>query len=103
MDIQLSRANSKPGTLLTYWQKTSVDLAAGLDFGPEGNILASFTHLQHAPYTYRISVTNGGSAVRRGTCRIFLGPTQDDRGQPLAFREQRGLMIELDKFAVNCE
>lgn len=102
MSLQTNKAKAA-GTLLTYWQKTTVDLAAGLDFGPQGNIMASFTHLQHAPFTYRISVTNRTSTTQRGTCRIFIGPKVNERGQPLTFKEQRGLMIELDKFTVISE
>lgn len=55
--LQISSKGSIPNILLTYWQKSDVDLAAGLDFGP-GNIYAQFTHLQHAPFQYRISVNN---------------------------------------------
>lgn len=102
MSIQTNKAKVA-GTLLTYWQKTTVDLAAGLDFGPQGNILASFTHLQHAPFTYNINVTNRTNTTQRGTCRIFIGPKVNERGQALTFKEQRGLMIELDKFTVICK
>lgn len=38
-----------------------------------------------------------------GTCRIFLGPKLDERGLPWLFRDQRLLMIELDRFPVNCK
>lgn len=37
---------------------------------------------------------------RRGTCRIFLGPRFDERGVALNFRDQRSLMVEMDKFNV---
>lgn len=56
-DVQLDGGKS-PNLLLTYWQRSDVDLAAGLDFGPKGNILAQFTHLQHAPFSYIITATN---------------------------------------------
>lgn len=41
VDVQtLSRSqNTIPNVLLTYWQKSEVDLGAGLDFGP-GNVYA---------------------------------------------------------------
>lgn len=38
-----------------------------------------------------------------GTCRIFLAPKFDERGQAMLFRDQRLLMTELDKFIVACE
>lgn len=39
VSVQISSSRSNPNVLLTYWQKSDVDLAAGLDFGP-GNIFA---------------------------------------------------------------
>lgn len=38
-----------------------------------------------------------------GTVRIFLAPTVNEDGEPLAFDEQRRLMVELDKFTAGCE
>lgn len=32
-------SNTTPNVLLSYWQRSDVDLAAGLDFGP-GNVFA---------------------------------------------------------------
>lgn len=80
-----------------------MDLGTGLDFGPEGNVFATFTHIQHAPFTYRINVKNDSGTIKRGTVRIFLGPKTDESGNTLPFREQRRLMIEMDKFTVNCK
>ncbi|KFB48434.1 AGAP004975-PA-like protein [Anopheles sinensis] len=99
--VQLNRANAPANVLLTYWQRTQVDLATGLDFGPQGNVFASFTHLQHAPFTFRLAVNNTSGAARRGTCRIFIGPKVDERNTTLTMEEQRLLMVELDKFTVN--
>lgn len=101
VSAKLNRANTTPNILLTYWQKSAVDLKAGLDFGPQGNIFASFTHLQHAPFAFNIDVTNNTGAVKRGTCRIFIAPKIDERGTAFAFKEQRLLVVELDKFTVN--
>ena len=104
VNVQITRGqNPTPNVLLTFWQKSAVDLAAGLDFGPEGDIFAQFTHLQHAPFVYRISVNNNSGGNARGTCRIFMAPRVDERGTPLTFAEQRILMIEMDKFTVNCK
>ncbi|XP_065075624.1 phenoloxidase 8-like [Ochlerotatus camptorhynchus] len=101
ISARVNRPNAPANMLLTYWQKTQVDLAAGLDFGPQGNVFASFTHLQHAPFTYKIKVTNSTGSLKRGTARIFLAPKVDERGTNMQFREQRQLFIELDKFGVN--
>lgn len=98
--VILKAKNAKPNVLLTYWQKSDVDLSAGLDFGEEGNVYAQFTHLQHAPFDYTINVENSSGAQRMGTCRIFLTPVNDERGTPLSFEDQRKLMIEMDKFTI---
>lgn len=101
ISVQITKGrNPAPNVLLTYWQRSDVDLAAGLDFGPEGNVYAQFTHLQHAPFQYNISVINGTGAARRGTCRIFMTPRYDELDMDLPFRDQRPLMIEMDRFVV---
>ncbi|KAH8348177.1 hypothetical protein KR084_005040 [Drosophila pseudotakahashii] len=102
IEAKIGVGTATPNTLLTYWQKSSADLAAGLDFGPsaDGNIFASFTHLQNAPFTYTFNVTNNG-AKRTGTCRIFICPKVDERNQPLRLEEQRLMAIEMDKFTVD--
>ncbi|XP_053674090.1 uncharacterized protein LOC128724390 [Anopheles nili] len=99
-EIQLNKANAPINILLTFWQRSQVNLGTGLDFAPDGNLFATFTHIQHAPFTYRIRVNNRAGATRRGTVRIFFGPKTNERGQTLPFRDQRRLMVELDKFTV---
>ena len=37
----------QPNKLLTFWQRSEVNLNKGLDFG-QGIVLASYTHLNHA-------------------------------------------------------
>ncbi|XP_067634373.1 phenoloxidase 2 [Eurosta solidaginis] len=97
----ISSAKNIINTLITYWEKSDVDLAAGLDFGPSGSLYALFTHLQHSPFEYLIEVNNESGVAKRGTCRIFLCPINDERGTALTLNEQRQLAIELDKFTVN--
>ncbi|KAK7790028.1 hypothetical protein R5R35_006635 [Gryllus longicercus] len=92
----LGRANE----LNTFWQVSDIDLSRGLDFAPRGPVFVRVTHLQHAPFSYRVQVRNSGAA-RTGTVRIFLAPRFDERGTPLTFREQRLLFIEMDKFQFN--
>lgn len=65
--------------------------------------LFQFTHLQHAPFEYQIDVTNETSTMKQGTCRIFLLPKVDERGQAMRFRDQRMFAIEMDKFLVHCK
>ncbi|XP_027839310.1 phenoloxidase 2-like [Aphis gossypii] len=84
----------------TFWQQSDTDLSRGLDFLPRGSIFARFTHLQHAPFSYKIVVENNGNQ-RVGTVRIFLAPKFDERGLPFLFREQRKLFVELDKFSTS--
>lgn len=61
-----------------------------------------FTHLQHVPYTISLQVNNDSGAQRLGMVRVFLAPKFDERGSALLFRDQRHLMIELDKFVTAC-
>lgn len=102
VNVQVSKGNNaKPNLLLTFWQKSTVDLGTGLDFGPEGNVFAEFTHLQNAPFGYTINVTNNSNVQRIGTCRIFMCPKANERGILFTrFEDQRALMIEMDKFTV---
>lgn len=53
-----SIGNAPANTLLTYWQRSEVDLGTGLDFGRQGNVFGQFTHLQHANFEYSIEVNN---------------------------------------------
>lgn len=104
-DVSVQDVNGKAAVnrLLTFWQRSQVDLGVGLDFGPTGHVLATFTHLQHAPFVYRINVMNDAQRVRRGTVRIFLAPIYNGSGEPLSFNQQRRYVIELDKFTVTCK
>lgn len=103
VEARLNSRTAVPNVLLTYWQKSNVDLAAGLDFGPNGSVYATFTHLQHAPFDYIFNVTNASGTNKMGTCRIFICPKTDERGVPLTLEEQRLLAIEMDKFTVSCK
>ncbi|KAK3918236.1 Phenoloxidase 2 [Frankliniella fusca] len=99
--VEVNSAGSRrPNELFTFWQQNDMDLSRGLDFSPRGPIFARFTHLNHRPFSYRIQVENTASGQREGYVRIFLAPKNDERGVPLLFRDQRLLMIELDKFPV---
>lgn len=40
---------------------------------------------------------------RLGMVRIFMGPKFDERRSQFNFNDQRRLMIEMDKFVVQCE
>lgn len=72
-----------------------------MDFQPRGSVFVRFTHLQNQEFTYTITVTNQGNN-RMGTCRIFLAPKNDERGNPWLFKNQKDMFIELDRFTVNC-
>lgn len=99
-NIGVTTPNQPPNQISTFWTKSDVDLSRGLDFTPRGPVLARFTHLNHADFTYRIVANNRNNAARRGTVRIFIGPRTDERGLPYVFRDQKELMIEMDKFTV---
>ncbi|XP_015123559.1 phenoloxidase 1 [Diachasma alloeum] len=98
--LQVATPNQTPNILMTFWNKSDIDLSRGLDFTPRGPVLARFTHLNHAGFTYTINVNNRGNNNQMGTVRIFVGPKNDERNVPLNIRDQQQLMIELDKFTV---
>ncbi|XP_026277611.1 phenoloxidase 2 [Frankliniella occidentalis] len=91
----------RPNEFFTFLQQNDMDLSRGLDFTPRGPVFARFTHLQHRPFTYKITVENNAPGQRMGYVRIFLGPKFDERGTPMLFRDQRTFMVELDKFPIN--
>jgi len=99
--IQVDTNGGRPNNLTTFWQQSDVDMSRGFDFLPRGNVFARFTHLQHLPFTYTISVNNDGGSQRFGYVRIFIAPKNDERGQPMLMRDQRSMMIELDKFVAS--
>ncbi|XP_044761569.1 phenoloxidase 1 [Coccinella septempunctata] len=98
--VSVQSQGGQPNTMNTFWQQSDVDLSRGMDFSPRGPVFIRFTHLQHQPFTYTINVDNKGGN-RRGTCRIFMAPKFDERGNPWRYRDQRLMFIELDKFPVN--
>ncbi|VVC24126.1 Hypothetical protein CINCED_3A001218 [Cinara cedri] len=96
--VEITAAGVPRNELATFWQQSDVDLSRGLDFLPRGSVFARFTHLQHAPFSYKIVVENNGNQ-RIGTIRLFIGPKFDERGLGMLFRDQRKLFVELDKFS----
>lgn len=93
---------TNPNVFKTFWQQSDVDLSRGMDFLPRGNTYARFNHIQHTPFKYAIKVNNEKATQMRGTVRIFLAPRFDEQGKEFKFSEQRLLMIEMDRFEVNC-
>lgn len=101
VSMQIPKDRALANTMITFWQKSKIDLGAGVDFGSDGSFYASFTHLQHAPFIYRIVVNNSSNDHQKGTCRIFLAPKFNEKNIQLSFMQQRQLFIEMDKFTVN--
>ncbi|XP_053965114.1 phenoloxidase 2-like [Anastrepha ludens] len=99
--VQVDTERSQPNVLQTFWQQSDIDLSRGLDFVQRGDVFVRFTHLQHTPFTYTININNDGGAQRYGTVRIFLGPKRDETHKEMLFKDQRLLMVELDKFIVS--
>ncbi|KAK4878034.1 hypothetical protein RN001_010540 [Aquatica leii] len=102
VDSVTVQSQGTPNVFNTYWQQSDVDLSRGMDFQPRGSVFVRFTHLQHQPFTYNIMVNNSG-APRQGTCRIFMAPSTDERGNPWLLQDQRTMFIELDRFVVNLQ
>lgn len=99
-DVTVKSDKSADNTLSTFWQQSDVNLSSGMDFLPRGSVFARFTHLQHRPFTYQIKVTNNSVNNKMGTCRIFMAPKFDERGNSWLFTEQKNMFIELDRFVV---
>ena len=55
-------------------------------------------HLQHKPFYYDISLKNNTGSEQELVFRIFIAPVKDEAGREFSLREQRSLMIEMDKF-----
>ncbi|XP_049822108.1 phenoloxidase 1-like [Aethina tumida] len=100
-NIQIDTPNFPTNQINTIWQQSDVDLSRGLDFSPREPVFVRFTHLNHREFTYTITVNNTSGSNKEGTCRIFLAPKFDERGNPWRFRDQKNMFIELDKFKVN--
>lgn len=96
--FQVQSEGGQPNILQTFWQQSDVNLTNGLDFAPRGNVFVRFTHLQHNPFTYNISINNSSGAQRLGMVRIFMAPKFNEQGQQFPLNEQRRLMIELERF-----
>ncbi|CAH1163694.1 unnamed protein product [Phaedon cochleariae] len=94
-------SGGKRNNIQTFWQQSDVDLSRGMDFQPRGAVFVRFTHLQHQEFNYRIVVNNQSGGAKQATCRIFMAPKYDERGNPWLFRDQKNMFIELDKFKVN--
>lgn len=99
--IAIETSGAKANELQTFWQQSDVDLSRGMDFQPRGAVFVRFTHLNHRPFNYKIVVQS--NSAKQGTCRIFMAPKFDERGNPWLFRDQKVMFIELDKFRVNCK
>lgn len=54
--IEVTTEGGRANELNTFWQQNDIDLARGLDFTQRGSVFARLSHLQHAPFTYRIRV-----------------------------------------------
>ncbi|XP_041769777.1 phenoloxidase 2-like [Anopheles merus] len=101
LETQLDRAGGAVNSFVTFWQRSQVDLRAGIDFSAAGSAFVSFTHLQCAPFVYRLRINSTARSNRQDTVRIFLLPRQNEQGRPLSFEDRRLLAIELDSFRVN--
>lgn len=62
----------RPNELFTFWQQSDVDLSRGLDFTPRGAIFARFTHLQHRPFSYKITVSEDEQLVAIEVTKVWL-------------------------------
>jgi len=55
--IEVTATGLPRNEFATFWQQSDTELSRGLDFLPRGSVFARFTHLQHAPFNYKIVVS----------------------------------------------
>ncbi|XP_055308600.1 phenoloxidase 3-like [Sitodiplosis mosellana] len=84
--------------LITFWQKSTVDLRNGLDFQSNKPSLITFTHLNYQHFTYSLGVENRNDTIVEGTVRIFLLPIKDEAGEDFSYDGCRKLAILIDQF-----
>lgn len=101
--VEVQPVQGQKNTFQTFWNQSDVDFSRGLDFQPRGSVFVRFDHLNHTPFMYNIQVENRTGQTRLGMCRVFMGPKKDERSINMLFRDQRVLMIEMDKFIVQCK
>lgn len=106
--VQTSEFRSKPNELRTYFMKSHADMARGLDFTRTdvnrlGPIWLRFTHLNHDPFEYTITVMNESRTDARATVRIYMAPRLNEHGEQFVMMQQRKLFIEMDKFVETCK
>lgn len=94
------QSGNRENIFRTFWQQSDVELSNGMNFQPRGSIFVRFTHLNHLEFVYKIKVNNRTEGNKQGTCRIFLAPKFDEKGNPWLFRDYKDMFIELDRFVV---
>uniref|UniRef100_A0A336MA48 CSON014281 protein n=1 Tax=Culicoides sonorensis TaxID=179676 RepID=A0A336MA48_CULSO len=98
--IEVQPTTGQKNTFQTFWSQSEVDFSRGLDFQPRGSVFVRFTHLNHTPFNYKFQIENRTGQTRLGMCRVYMAPKKDERGVNMLFRDQRVLLIEMDKFVV---
>lgn len=53
VEFVLNETNATTSELKTFWQKSDVNIAFGLDFQGPGPLYICFTHLNYEPFSYR--------------------------------------------------
>ena len=96
--------NGTKNVLRTHWTERDLTLNQGLDFGATSpEIFVRMRHLNHEHFFYNLTIINNNDNEVDGTVRIFLTPRLNENGQPLTFKEQSKLKIEMDKFPTRCK
>lgn len=57
LSVEVNATGLPRNEFSTFWQKSDIELSRGLDFAPRGSVFARVTHLQHAPFSYKIIVS----------------------------------------------
>nr|CAC33894.1 hemocyanin subunit 1 [Spirostreptus sp. BT-2000] len=82
----------------TYYTSSTLRLSKGFDYTKDSEAKVIVEHTDHDDFVYVIDIDNNARVEKTAVLRIFLAPKYDERGHPLTLKEQRVMMIELDKF-----
>jgi len=82
----------------TYYATNTLHLGKGFDYTRDTEAKVLVKHIDHEDFTYVIDVDNNDEKDHHAVFRVFLAPKYDERGHPFSLKEQRTLMVELDKF-----
>lgn len=98
-DVHVENCDTKEENLVhTYFTTTPMKLGKGFEFTKNTPATIKVEHLDHDDFYLVMDVTNHASQEKTAIFRVFMAPKLDEHGLALSLKEQRPIMIEIDKF-----